>query len=626
MIRLRALGPLDLRSGDNTEVRQVLAQPKRAALLTYLVVATPRESHSRDKLLALFWPDQASEPARNALSQAVHFLRRALGDDVIVSHNGDSLSVSPTLIWCDVIAFDDAMRQGRVDEALELYRGDLLDGFHIANAPEFEHWLDVERQRLAERFDSVLEAMTTRCEQQGDHSGALAHGRRLAARQPYNSAVALRLMRALAASGDPAAAVQHAQVHEKLLRSELDVPLPGEITAFVAELQSRPLVRPVQSRPVADSIVEPRAEAREPGHEAQAWRPRTRSRRVATLTAALVTVSVGAAAAFVGGSRDSELAELQKLYERGQNVEVNRSFVGVRTAAQLYRVAIARDSGFALGYAALSRNYQHLAHYDFAPKGPALDSARILAQRAVALDSMLPETRTALAVSLANSGHFPAAEHEFRRAIELGPNNADARWAYGMQLVSLSRGHEALAQAETALKLEPLGPRLGQTIKTQATYLITGERPELKLPPAERRPILTIEPGEPWARAHQAVELANEGRCAEARIDLREAQGLVPDSNMLMLAFAGMVHISCGDRAHARTLLARMKLRSHVGDHAVRVAILHTQLGEKDSAFAWLDRHRWMLSEFGMLPAAPWLDPLRSDPRLPQLMRRLGIK
>src|SRR5688572_7384672 len=177
MIHLRALGVLDLRTSEGQELRQVLAQPKRAALLTYLAIATPGGSQPRDKLLALFWPDQAPEPARNALSQAVHFLRRALGDDVIVSQNGDALGIAPSHIWCDAMAFDDAIRQGRVDEALELYRGDFLEGFHVANAPDFEHWLDGERQRLAARFDAALETMAARCEQQGDHAAALTYRR-----------------------------------------------------------------------------------------------------------------------------------------------------------------------------------------------------------------------------------------------------------------------------------------------------------------------------------------------------------------------------------------------------------------------------------------------------------------
>lgn len=647
MIQLRALGVLDLRTVDNAEIRQVLAQPKRAALLTYLVLAAPRGPHPRDQLLALFWPDQPTESARNALSQAVHFLRRALGDDVIVSHNGDALAIAPGAVWCDVTAFDDACGQGRTDDALALYRGDFLDGFHVANAPEFERWVDAERQRLAAALETALETVATRCEQQGDHAAALAHRRRLAARAPYNSGIALRLMRALAASGDTAAAVHYAQVHEKLLRAELDVPLPAEIAAFVAQLQtglrSQQVTPAVAGTAVAGTAVAGTAvagQAATPVAETvlaepagappvkrgmlAAMLPPPRSRRVAVLTTILVIASVGAAYALVVRPSSHQL-RLQDMFRRGRNAEVNRSFVGLHTAMQYYRSAIARDSTFALGYAALSQTYVHMAHYDFAPKGAALDSARSLAHRAMSLDSTLAEARIALAYSLASSGHFTTAEGEFRRAIALDPDNAVAHATYGMLLVALGRGEEALDEAEVALELDPLGPRVAHSVKKQAMFLVTGKQPFGTLPPTERRPILKVETGEPWARAQQAVDMADDGRCAEARADISLARGLVPDSNRVMLAFAGIVHWQCHEPAQARALLERMKQRRDADEHAMRIAILHARMGETDSAFAWLDRHHWLMSELAMLQGAPWFDPLRQDPALARLRRRLGL-
>jgi eukaryotic-like serine/threonine-protein kinase len=344
------------------------------------------------------------------------------------------------------------------------------------------------------------------------------------------------------------------------------------------------------------------------------------------LTAALVAVSVGVAAAFVVGSRDSVQDEVWNLYLGGRRAEVNRNLVGLQTAAQHYRGAIERDSGFALGYAALSQTYGHMAFYDFAPKAAALDSARILALRAMELDSMVPETRTALALSLGNSGHYPAAEREFRRAIELDPNNAEAHSGYGMLLVALGRGEEALTEAELALKLDPLAPRVTHSVRNQATYLTTGERPQLRLPFGDRRPVTKVQPGEPWARAQTAVELADEKRCADARSEISLAQRLVQDDNMPMLAFVGAIHWSCGEPEHARALLAQMKQHLDAQDHALRVAILRTELGEPDSAFVWLKHHRWMLAEVCMLRAAPRLDPLRSDPAFPQLLVRLGLR
>jgi hypothetical protein len=94
---------------------------------------------------------------------------------------------------------------------------------------------------------------------------------------------------------------------------------------------------------------------------------------------------------------------------------------------------------------------------------------------------------------------------------------------------------------------------------------------------------------------------------------------------MPMLAFVGAIHWSCGEPEHARALLAQMKQHPDAQDHALRVAILHTELGEPDSAFVWLKHHRWMLAELCMLRAAPRLDPLRPDPAFRQLLVRLGL-
>src|SRR5438445_3832229 len=89
--RLRALGALDLTNSEGREVRAVLAQPKRSALLTYLAVAVPRGFHARDTLLALLWPDLDDARARAALNKAVHYLRQGIRADVIVNRGDDAI-------------------------------------------------------------------------------------------------------------------------------------------------------------------------------------------------------------------------------------------------------------------------------------------------------------------------------------------------------------------------------------------------------------------------------------------------------------------------------------------------------------------------------------------------------
>jgi TolB-like protein/DNA-binding SARP family transcriptional activator/Flp pilus assembly protein TadD len=241
ILRLRTLGALDLQAPDGSELRSVLAQPRRVALLVYLALATPRGPHRRDRLLALFWPDQDEAHARNALSQAVYFLRNSLGADAVVSRTADELALDMSTVWCDAIALDEAVDARRYMDAVELYRGELLAGFHVAGAAaEFAAWLDTTRATYARRYESALQSIAAEREAAGDRAGAVAWRRRVAAHDPLNSDAALNLMRAFAAAGDPGAAIRHARVHEALLRQELDAAPDERIGQLVKSLQTHP--------------------------------------------------------------------------------------------------------------------------------------------------------------------------------------------------------------------------------------------------------------------------------------------------------------------------------------------------------------------------------------------------
>ena len=142
MIELRTLGALEAISADGTPLRSVLAQPRRMALLSYLALASPRGFHRRDTLFALFWPEHDTEHARHALRQSLYFLRHALGTTAIISRGDEELAVAPDQLRCDAVEFERAIDEGRLETGLALYRGDLLPGFHISEAPDFEGWLE----------------------------------------------------------------------------------------------------------------------------------------------------------------------------------------------------------------------------------------------------------------------------------------------------------------------------------------------------------------------------------------------------------------------------------------------------------------------------------------------------
>ncbi len=151
MIELRTLGGLDLHDAQGHEPRVISAPSKPAALLTYLAIATPRGFHRRDTLLALLWPELDQEHARGALRQALHVIRRSMTAGALFTEGDEKIAVDRDLFWCDAVSFELLLDGGKEEEALDLYRGPLLEGFHLSGCLEFERWLEDERRRLARR-------------------------------------------------------------------------------------------------------------------------------------------------------------------------------------------------------------------------------------------------------------------------------------------------------------------------------------------------------------------------------------------------------------------------------------------------------------------------------------------
>lgn len=238
MLRLRVLGRIDLRDGAGRELRSVLAQPKRLAILCYLAIGTPRSFHRRDTLLGLFWPEADVEHARSALRQALHFLRHTLGESILISRGDDEIGIEPGSLWCDAVAFEEASTAGKDADAAELYEGDLLPGFFVHEAAEFDRWMDGERMRLRERMLTALERLAKAVPSDGDPRASIRHWRRLATMDPLNSRIAVGLMNSIAAAGDRATAIRHAGAHAALIRDELGGEPDQAVVALAKQLRS----------------------------------------------------------------------------------------------------------------------------------------------------------------------------------------------------------------------------------------------------------------------------------------------------------------------------------------------------------------------------------------------------
>src|SRR5256885_4343686 len=228
LVELRILGGVNLLGAGGRELSSVLAQPKRFPLLAYLAAATPRRLHRRASLLALFWPELDQEHARAALRQAVAGLRHGLGDGVLVTRGDEDIGLDAERIRCDVVEFARAAEVGRLADALDLYRGDLLEGFFIRGAPEFEQWLEDERARLKAVALRSATQLAERTEGHGDLAEAAQWSRRALRIAPLDEPALRRLMKTLDRLGGRAGALGAYETFADRLTAEAEGdPPPG---------------------------------------------------------------------------------------------------------------------------------------------------------------------------------------------------------------------------------------------------------------------------------------------------------------------------------------------------------------------------------------------------------------
>lgn len=252
MIELTVLGRVDLRVDELQSVDDVLRRPKRLALLLYLVLARRYGFHSRDELLALFWPDATEDRARTSLRQALQVLREALGPDVILSRGRTDVAIDRTRLHCDAVALLDRGDAGDDSGVYTAFMGELAPGFMAASVSAgFERWLDGERLRIRQR---VLAAIGTTLEK---HAGnrpteAIALAQRAVEIDPSDERAHQRLIRLLANSGDRVGAIA---AYERLLRyadEHLAAKPSPETYGLIREVRGRqpvPATEPVHEVP-----------------------------------------------------------------------------------------------------------------------------------------------------------------------------------------------------------------------------------------------------------------------------------------------------------------------------------------------------------------------------------------
>jgi serine/threonine-protein kinase len=237
MIEFQVLGSLGLRGLDGEEILSVLSQPKRTALLAYLAVASPRGFQRRDTITGLFWPDGDQEHARASLRKAVHHLRKALGEGLVLNRGDEEIGLDWGRFSCDAIRFQGAMDEEDREGALEIYRGDFLGGFFLSGCQDFDRWLEGERTRLRELAASAAWGLAYHNLSAGRVIDGERMGQRALSHVCTDESEARRFIEALAEAGDRAAAVRFAERFEQVLWEALELEPSTETRGLVQRIR-----------------------------------------------------------------------------------------------------------------------------------------------------------------------------------------------------------------------------------------------------------------------------------------------------------------------------------------------------------------------------------------------------
>ena len=317
--------------------------------------------------------------------------------------------------------------------------------------------------------------------------------------------------------------------------------------------------------------------------------------------------------------RETVNPEAYELLLKGRFYRAKGGTQDRKQAAEYFSQAIAVDPNYALAYAELSNSYRSLiGSSTFDPK-EYLPKAEAAAQKALELDESLADAHYAQANLKTYAWQWAAAEAEYKRAIELNPNLALAHRWYASYLRLMGRHEQAIIEIRRARELDPLSPGVSATVG----YILFSAR---QYDQAIEELKKTLEADRDYSYTHLFLGFtyAAKGMFAEAIAAYQEAIRLGLDSPSTQI-YLGAAYAMAGDRERAQAVLTRLQ----TGEEYVspgQWAILYTAQGEREKAFASLEQayreHDLQLQYLGVEPA---FDPLRSDPRFQDLLRRVGL-
>ena len=320
--------------------------------------------------------------------------------------------------------------------------------------------------------------------------------------------------------------------------------------------------------------------------------------------------------------RYTEDAEAYRLYLKGRYHWNKRSADGFQKAVEYFRQALDKDPAYSLAYAGLADTYAYLPFFHVVPPREAMPKAKTAAGKAVEIDDHLAEPHVSLGyVSFTYDGDWSAAGKHFEQALALNPPYTGAHTFYAFYLSSLGRSEEALAVAKRAVDRDPASPAVSHSLAVQ---LYLAKQFDQAIEQAHN----TLEMDARFAISYQVLGevYLSKGMYREALLALEQFSALSRSSatSRALLAYS---HARLGEHSAALRIIEELTAASkHSLVPALLFALIYAALDDQDQAFSWLEKaYEERFYRLAYLKVDALWDPLRSDSRFADLLRRVGI-
>jgi serine/threonine-protein kinase len=319
--------------------------------------------------------------------------------------------------------------------------------------------------------------------------------------------------------------------------------------------------------------------------------------------------------------RYTENTEAYKLYLKGLHFFNKRSVEGYKKAIEYYQQAVELDPNYALAYAGLADCYANSSLAEISPKD-AIIKARTAAMKALEIDDTLAEAHNALAhVKVNLDWDWPGAEGEFKLALALNPNYAEAHHRYSHYLVAMGRFEESLTESLRGLDLDPLDLTMNTHLGWH--YLLARQEDQAI---EQLKRTLELDQSFINARLYLGQAYERKGMCRESIAEIQKVRDFYGQSQIAS-GLLGHAYAVSGQRGEAQKIIGEMKEQAkqeYVWPY--NIAIIYVGLDERDQALQWLEKaYQDHSDDLIYLKVESMFDSLRSDARFTDLVRRIGL-